>query len=140
MASLAPLSANRVLHRNFVYQGQLIGGVELSLALLVGPSPAHQPKASASARPAAGTPPQAGYRSQGRKPTNYRQSIDCQDVEALVLHRLRVGFLLQMCAGLALQLGVCFPLPSGAELASGTGLGSSAGLPLPIAAGCGYGV
>jgi hypothetical protein len=57
MASLAPLSANRVLHRNFVYQGQLIGGVELSLALLVGPSPAHQPKASASARPAAGTPP-----------------------------------------------------------------------------------
>jgi len=35
MASLAPLSANRLLHRNFVYQGQAIGGVEMPLALLV---------------------------------------------------------------------------------------------------------
>jgi hypothetical protein len=35
MASLAPLSANRLLHRNFVYQGQAIGGVEMPPALLV---------------------------------------------------------------------------------------------------------
>ena len=57
MASLAPLSANRVLHRNFVYQGHAIGGVELPLALLVDPSPAHQLKAGASAWQAAGKTP-----------------------------------------------------------------------------------